>query len=78
VELRQLYHAIDKLSHRRFRDLPRRQRGEQNEAPGANSGSGFKGVPGLCNDDSDQSNALSTLHNGALESGDAVILHPDR
>ena len=33
LELRQLYHAIDKLSHRRFLHLPRRQSGEQNEAP---------------------------------------------
>src|SRR6266496_1506908 len=74
LELRQLYHATDKLPHRRSRDLRHRQRGEQDEAPGANLGPGFKGVPGLCNDDSDQGGALSTLHNRTNANGRAVTL----
>jgi uncharacterized glyoxalase superfamily protein PhnB len=62
LELRKFYHSYNQFRHRRLVHFPRSQSDEQIKKSIANCRARFEGVPSLCDDDTDQGDTLSALH----------------
>lgn len=74
LELRQLYHFCYQLRHCCILHFPCRKSSQPDEATGPERCAGVKRLSGMCNDHSDQSNTLSSLHDPALRNCRALAV----
>jgi hypothetical protein len=73
LELRQLHDSVDQFPDRGRRNFSACARNQQDEGTGTKRAC-VKGMPGVRNDDSNQSHALPALHNGTGANGHALML----
>jgi hypothetical protein len=62
LELRKFYYSYNQFRHRRLLHFSRGQSDEQTKKAVASCRAGFQGMPGLRDDDPDQGDPLSALH----------------